>query len=143
MPFTDTEFAHICRARDRLLDLSEPYWPIERVAREAGISHFHFIRRFEALFGTTPHQYRIDARLRNARLRLANGCSVTESCLDSGFESLGTFSTLFRRRLGLTPSEYRRSVRATVTVPGVLSPVYFPGCLSLMASLPVSAFSQF
>lgn len=143
MLFTDTEFAHICRARERLLDLSEPYWSIQRVAREAGISHFHFIRRFQAIFGTTPHQYRIDARLRHARLLLATGSSVTESCMDVGFESVGTFSYLFRRRVGLTPSEYRRSVRATVVVPGALSPVYFPGCLNMMANLPAAAFSQF
>jgi AraC-like DNA-binding protein len=143
MLFTDTEFAHICRARERLLDLSEPYWSIQRVAREAGISHFHFIRRFQAIFGTTPHQYRIDARLRHARLLLATGSSVTESCMDVGFESVGTFSYLFRRRVGLTPSEYRRSVRATIVVPGSLSPVYFPGCLNMMANLPAAAFRNF
>lgn len=116
---------------------------VDRIAREAGISHFHFIRRFRAIFGITPHQYRMDARLKDARLHLANGLSVTEACLAVGFESVGSFSQLFTNRIGISPAEFRRSARATVTVPGTFSPVYFPGCLSLMASLPAAAFRNF
>ncbi|HEY4357478.1 MAG TPA: AraC family transcriptional regulator [Acidobacteriaceae bacterium] len=140
MPLSGDEFTRMCRARDRLRDVSSPTASLESIAREAGISHFHFIRRFRAMFGVTPHQYRIDARLRDARLLLAHGSSVTETCLAVGFESVGTFSTLFTHRVGLTPIEYRRNTRTSVTVPGGLSPVYFPGCLSLMANLPASAF---
>ena len=143
MALGGTEFVRICRARDRLCDLQAPSMTVDRIAREAGISHFHFIRRFRAIFGVTPHQYRIDARLRDARLHLAHGDSVIEACLAVGFESVGSFSQLFATRIGVSPAEYRRSVRATVTVPGRLSPVYFPGCLSLMASLPATAFRNF
>ncbi len=143
MPLSETEFALICRARDRLRDTSAPPMSVERIAKEAGISHFHFIRRFRAMFGVTPHQYRIDARLRDARLLLARGSSVTEACLAVGFESVGTFSSLFTQRVGITPISYRRGSRASVTVPGTLSPVYFPGCLCLMAKLPGSAFRNF
>ena len=143
MSLDSHEFARICRARDRLCDLQAPSMTVDRIAREAGISHFHFIRRFRAVFGITPHQYRIDARLREARLHLAKGDSVIEACLAVGFESVGSFSYLFARRIGISPVEYRRNVRASVTVPGGLSPVYFPGCLSLMASLPAAAFRNF
>jgi AraC-like DNA-binding protein len=127
VPLSETEFALICRAWDRLRDMSAPPMSVESIAKEAGISHFHFIRRFRAMFGVTPHQYRIDARLLDARLLLAGGSSVTEACLAVGFESVGTFSSLFTRRVGITPISYRRSSRASVTVPGTLSPVYFPG----------------
>src|SRR5882672_9198128 len=93
MALSDGELARICRARERLRDLAEPYWPVDRIAREAGISHFHFIRQFHAVFGFTPHQYRIDARLRQARLLLASGnYSVTDACMAVGFESVGAFS---------------------------------------------------
>jgi AraC-like DNA-binding protein len=47
--------------------------------------------------------------LERARRLLALGLPVTEACLGSGFESLGSFSTLFRRRFGIPPSEFRRS----------------------------------
>jgi AraC-like DNA-binding protein len=108
MTFSDTEFTLICRARRRLCDLEAPSLTVVSIARGSGISYFHFIRRFQAIFGTTPHQYRIDARLREARLQLAIGSSVTEACFAAGFESIGSFSELFVRHVGVRPVEYRR-----------------------------------
>jgi AraC-like DNA-binding protein len=135
-------FRRLCRARDLLRDVSESSPTIEQLARDVRISPFHFIRQFEAVFGTTPHQFRIDARLDLAKQLLARGeHSVTEVCMEVGFSSLGSFSTLFGRRIGETPSAYRRRVRAMIQVPG--RPVELtPGCLTLMARLPASAFTH-
>src|SRR5262245_19518894 len=52
-------FRRLCLARDLLREVREPSPSIAAVARDVGISPFHFIRQFEALFGQTPHQYRI------------------------------------------------------------------------------------
>ena len=54
--------------------------------------------------------------------------------MELGFSSLGSFSDMFARRVGLPPSNYRRRVRSTMTVPGVLPGELTPGCLSLMAA---------
>lgn len=143
MALSDTEFTLICRARRRLCDLSDPSPTVASIARESGISPFHFIRRFEAIFGSTPHQYRIQARLSEARLRLATGSSVTDACLAAGFESVGSFSELFVRHVGIRPVEYRKLTRVSVTVPFSLAPAYFPGCLSLMRNLPAETFRNF
>ena len=117
-------FRRLCRARDLLQDLDEIAPPIEEIARDLGISPFHFIRQFEALFGVTPHQYRIQARLDRAKRLLALGTlSVTEVCMEVGCSSLGSFSTLFARRFGESPSAFQRRVR-----PADLA----PGCLDLM-----------
>jgi AraC-like DNA-binding protein len=137
-------FRGLCRARDLLHEVPERSWTVEEVAREVGISPFHFIRQFETVFGRTPHQFRIESRLDRARRLLAAGrLSVTEVCLEVGFSSLGSFSDLFTRRVGETPSGYRRRARAMVSVPGKLPRALFPGCLSLMGSLPPSAFRSF
>jgi len=131
-----TTHRNLCRARDLLADL--PGATIDEAAREAAMSPYHFIRRFEAMFGLTPRQYRIAARLDRARLLLAGrDLSVTDVCLEVGFTSLGSFSNLFTRRTGEPPSAFRR--RAMITVPEIL----FPGCLTLMARLPASAFRNF
>jgi AraC-like DNA-binding protein len=51
----------------------------------------------EALFGVTPHQFRIQTRLDAAKHLLATGhYSVTDVCMEVGFSSLGSFSALFR-----------------------------------------------
>lgn len=139
-------FRRLCQARDRLREWHEPPLSITEIAREARISPFHFMRQFEALFGSTPHQYRIQARLDAAKRLLAKGeHSVTDVCMEVGFSSLGSFSTLFSRRVGETPSAYQRRVRALVSVPGVRPPALSPGCLSLMGRLPASttAFRSF
>jgi len=108
---------------------------IAEVAREAAMSPFHFLRRFESVFGTTPHQFRIQSRLDRARHLLAlSDYSVTDVCMEVGFSSLGSFSALFARRFGTPPSAYRRQVRSLIAVPGELPRELAPGCLSLMAA---------
>ena len=122
-------FRRLCLARDLLAELREQPLSVEEVARASGISHFHFIRQFEALFGRTPHQFRIEMRMDRAKhlLELGNH-SVTDVCMELGMSSLGSFSDLFLRRVGMAPSEYRHRV----LVPG-FTPLY-PGCLNLMAA---------
>lgn len=85
---------------------------LDDVAAAACMSPNHLIRGFREAFGQTPHQYVAERRLERARHLLAHTrLSVTEICLAVGFESLGSFSWLFRRRVGVSPAEYRRQTR--------------------------------
>jgi AraC-like DNA-binding protein len=130
---TTESFVRLCRARDLLAEVHERPLSIDAIAREAAMSPFHFIRQFNALFGYTPHQFRMRARLDRAKYLLALGNdSVTDVCLDVGCSSLGSFSELFARRVGVSPSAYRRRARTLVAVPGAVPKTLFPGCLSLM-----------
>jgi len=88
--------------------LAEPL-DLEAMARAACLSPFHFHRRFSESFGETPHQFVRRRRLETARdLLLRTDLPVTVVCHRSGFESLGSFSALFRRRFGAPPLRYRR-----------------------------------
>lgn len=134
----------LCRARDMLASMDDDALRLDAVAREVQMSPFHLIRQFQSVFGITPHQFRIARRLDQARFLLAKGDhSVTEVCMEIGFSSLGSFSALFARRVGESPSAYQRRMRMLVPVPASLPAVLFPGCLSLMAHLPPGAFSSF
>lgn len=96
------------------------------------------------MFGATPQQYRIQMKLERAKRLLAAGDrSVTDVCMEIGFSSLGSFSLLFWRRVGATPSDYQRRVRRLVQVPGIIPAIVIPGFLSLMTGLPESAFRNF
>ena len=131
---TRNAFRNLCLARDLLRDTELPL-SIREVAKGAAMSPFHFIRQFHAVFGETPHQLRIQARLERAKHLLAvSDCSVTDVCMEVGFSSLGSFSDLFSRRVGVPPSAYRRRVRVFMPGPGELSPPLEPGCLTLMAA---------
>ncbi len=137
-------FRNLCQARDLLAEISEQRLSVQQIARHACMSPFHFIRQFDALFGLTPHQFRIKSRLDRAKMLLAAGNhSVTDVCMEVGFSSLGSFSDLFARRTGATPSAYQRRARVLVQIPGAFPQQLFPGCLSLMAQLPASAFRNF
>lgn len=130
---THASLLRLCEARDRLRDPDDAAG-VAGMARALGMSTGHFIRQFAAVFGMTPHQCRTAARIERARHLLAlDRQSVTDICMELGFSSLGSFSTLFARRVGVSPSDYRRRVRPLVVVPGRLPPALRPGCLSLMA----------
>jgi AraC-like DNA-binding protein len=129
-------FRSLCRARDLLCDRDAPPLSVADVARRSAISPYHFIRQFQALFGVTPHQMRIAARLERAKdLLAAERASVTDVCMEVGFSSVGSFSSLFARRVGASPSAYRRSL---VQVPAVLEPWVVPGCLGMLGRLPAT-----
>ncbi len=123
------------RARQRLAQVEEPSPLLSAIAQEAELSLPHFIRRFAAVFGETPHQFRIRVRLEKAKELLVLGeGSVTDVCMSVGFSSLGSFSWLFSRRFGEPPSEYRRRLLPSVELPGHLPSHLVPGCISLMVS---------
>jgi AraC-like DNA-binding protein len=129
--------ARLGRARDRLCETLDQRLTIPDVAREARLSPYQFIRTFKAVFGETPHQVRIHARLELARRMLILGdAPVTEICDAAGFASLGTFSHVFAQRVGVSPSAFRRQARAQVQVAADLERVFYPGCFTLMAYWP-------
>jgi AraC-like DNA-binding protein len=118
----------LARARDAVHARYDSELTVRALAAEAGLSPYHFVRTFRVAYGLTPHDYLTRVRLDRARERLALGASVTRTCVDVGFASVGSFSSLFRRALGCSPSEYQRAVRAQVVVPADLSRVHVPHC---------------
>jgi transcriptional regulator GlxA family with amidase domain len=100
---------HLLRARD-LMDsgYAEPL-DLEALARIAGVSPRHFSRSFRRTFGETPHQYLLTRRIERARYLLrTTDMRVGDVCLDVGWGSVGSFTTTFRRHVGVSPTEYRR-----------------------------------
>ena len=106
----DELFRRVLRGRDFLISSVAVSVSLREAARAACLSPFHFHRSFMAAFGDTPHRYLTRYRLERARhLLIESNQSVTEICADAGFESLGSFSTLFRREFGRSPRECRQS----------------------------------
>ena len=102
------------------------------LAEVAGMSRFHFLRSFTQVFGATPHAHLIEVRLEHARKALARGGSVTEACWDAGYDSLGSFSVLFKRRFGTAPLAWQRRTRTLIAVPGLWPALWVPGCFLLV-----------
>lgn len=82
--------------------------PIERVAKEAGLSEYHFFRLFKALYAITPHQYGLQRRLETANALLKSGQqSISDIALEVGFSDIHSFSKAFKKHFGASPSSVR------------------------------------
>ncbi len=80
------------------------------VAREAALSPYHFHRTFTRLFGETPHAYIARRRMeRAADLLRSTDMPVTDVCSACGYESLGSFSLVFRKHAGASPVQFRKA----------------------------------
>jgi AraC-like DNA-binding protein len=77
------------------------------VSREACLSPFHFHRLFSRVYRCTPHQYLRRRRMERAKVLLSLNKPVTEVCQEVGFESIGSFSSLFKKEIGYAPHFYR------------------------------------
>lgn len=82
------------------------------IASEAAFSKFHFIRLFKKVYGKTPHQYLIAVRVEKAKQFLKTGLPISEVCFSVGFDSTGSFTTLFKKFTGLTPSNFQKKLRS-------------------------------
>jgi AraC-like DNA-binding protein len=108
---------------------------LDELARTANFSRYHFLRAFRRAFHATPHEYLTRKRVERAGELLAeSGLTVTEICYEVGFESLGSFSTLFHKMVGWSPSIYR--ARAWEMRKNPLK--FIPNCYVIMHGILIS-----
>ena len=109
----------LCRARTYIDECYDLPLDLNEISKQACLSRYHFLRLFRQAFATTPHQYLIHRRIEKAKeLLRSRRLSVTDVCFEVGFQSLGSFSTLFRKRVGDAPINYReRQMQSLSKVP--------------------------
>lgn len=100
--------ASLERARVQILDAGGVGLELATLAREAGLSRFHLLRLFKAVYGATPMGFAEQVRLERAAETLAAGsASVGEAAAAAGYESPSAFAKAFRRRMGAPPGAWR------------------------------------
>ncbi|MBL0152569.1 MAG: helix-turn-helix transcriptional regulator [Chitinophagaceae bacterium] len=80
---------------------------LEDISGNACFSPFHFHRLFRNVYKITPHRYLTGKRMDKARLLLQANKTVADVCNEVGFESIGSFSMLFKKEIGFAPQVYR------------------------------------
>jgi AraC-like DNA-binding protein len=104
---------------------------LDEISSQACFSRYHFLRLFRRAFNKTPHQYLIDRRIERAKeLLTANDLRVTDVCLEVGFQSLGSFSSLFHKSVGHPPIAFRETSQKTQAAKRQV-----PGCFLVMYKL--------
>ncbi len=108
MPIAQDIYKRIVTAKLFIDDSFREPIDMDTLAKEACLSRFHFHRLFTRIYRVTPHQYLTRKRLEQARRSLSGKQgTVTEICNEVGFESLSSFSTLFKKEIGHPPANYR------------------------------------
>ena len=89
---------------------------VTELSAAVGMNVHHFARMFKRSTGVAPHQYLGNIRLERAKRLLADGrASIIEIAYEIGYANPSQFSAFFRKRTGLSPTEFRRSVQTVRT----------------------------
>lgn len=119
---------HLLRAKDLADARYSERIDVDDMARAAGLSRAHFSREFRRAFGESPRAYLLTRRLERAAALLRNtDHSVAEVCMAVGLQSVGSFTTSFKRMYGRPPSAYRASfppASAYAVVPACVARFY-------------------
>lgn len=121
MPVPSDLLVHLRRAHDEIdRRYAEPL-DLAGLAAVAGVSKYHFLRCFGEVYGHTPAAMLVRRRIERAQdLLRTTSLTVTEVCLLVGYTSPGSFSSRFRRLVGVSPSAYqaRWAARGAPRIPG-------------------------
>lgn len=103
---------------EQLMKEHQPYLysnlTVERLARQAELSPRELSKFLNQQMGNNFYEFVNGYRIEHARQRLADPAetgSITDIMYEAGFNSKSVFNTLFRKTIGKTPSQYRRSLR--------------------------------
>lgn len=83
---------------------------LERLATEAAMSKFHFLRLFKRHMGDTPKRFILRLRVERAKKMLKKDESVSNLAYDLGFGSVNGFERQFKKYVGVTPSSFKASI---------------------------------
>jgi AraC-like DNA-binding protein len=119
------------RARDFIDHCYDHPLNLDQISEKACFSRYHFLRLFRQAFNKTPHQYLIERRIEKAKELLSSDTlRVTDVCFEVGFQSLGSFSSLFHKYVGHAPVTYREKARQRE-----MAKRKVPGCFLVMYKL--------
>ncbi len=108
LPSTPNKHAALVAQACRRIEAAEQPPSLDDLARQAGLSPFHFHRVFKAATGLTPKAYADAHRANAVRTSLARGSSsVTEAIFDAGFNANSRFYEYADAMLGMKPTQYR------------------------------------
>lgn len=109
MPLTQQDILLIQQARTILAENFDKRITIPQLARQAGINEAKLKEGFKEVYGQSVHAYLLELRLEKAKqLLLKSELSITEITYEIGYSHVTHFTSLFKKELGITPSEWRK-----------------------------------
>jgi AraC-like DNA-binding protein len=107
MPIAEQLYERIVAAKVFIDENYHEAIDLKEISQKAFLSRYHFHRLFSQVYKRTPHQYLTLKRIEKAKDLLEENKQVVDVCNEVGFESLGSFSALFKKEIGFAPTYYR------------------------------------
>ncbi|MFV3333516.1 AraC family transcriptional regulator [Pseudomonas sp. NY15437] len=101
----------VARMLERIHDDPRHAPSLAELAGIAGLTPFAALRRFRRELATTPHAYLLQYRVRQAHQAIGEGHTLAEAALIAGFADQPHMTRAFVRQFGLTPGQWRSSIR--------------------------------
>ena len=124
-----TQFKRLSIGRDYIADNYLETFSLADAANNSFMSPFHFSRVFKEIYGETPNEFLIRLRIEKAKeMLITENYSVSEICERVGYMSLGSFSSLFLKHVGMPPTSYRRTLWSLSSEPFRYPSQVIPSC---------------
>ena len=124
-----TQFRRLSIGRDYIADNYLETFSLADAANNSFMSPFHFSRVFKEIYGETPNEFLIRLRIEKAKeMLITENYSVSEICERVGYMSLGSFSSLFLKHVGIPPTSYRRTLWRLSSEPFRYPSQVIPSC---------------
>ncbi|MDY3205671.1 MAG: methylated-DNA--[protein]-cysteine S-methyltransferase [Arcobacter sp.] len=107
MPILDTTYKQIEKAIKYIDENFKEHPSVDEVAKNIGMSKYHFIRVFKEYVGVTPKQFLHCVTLNYAKEHIKESKSILDSSLDIGLSSTSRLHELFVNLIGVTPKEWK------------------------------------
>ena len=125
----NTKLKRISTGRDYIADNYRDTFSLTDAANNSLMSPFHFLRVFKKTYGETPNEFLIRLRIEKAKkMLITENFRVSEICERVGYMSLGSFSSLFLKHVGMSPTSYRRTLWSLSSEPFRYPSQVIPTC---------------
>ena len=112
------QYRKICLGRDFLTEFYLDPFSLTKVAKYSCMSQYHFSRVFTKTFGESPNTFVTRLRIEKAKnLLITESFSIGKICEMVGYSSVSSFSSCFSKKVGLSPTQYRRKLSSLSSEP--------------------------
>lgn len=126
---TNNKSNRLNASRDYIADHYRAPLSLAEIAKCSSMSPYHFLREFKQTYGETPNEFLIRLRVEQAKkMLITENFSVSDICEKVGYSSLGSFSSLFLKQVGMAPTLYRRKLWALSAEPFRFPLQVIPAC---------------
>ncbi len=123
------QYRKICLGRDFLAEFYLDPFSLSEVAKYSCMSQYHFSRVFTKTFGESPNTFVTRLRIEKAKkLLITENFSIGKICEMVGYSSVSSFSSRFSKKVGLSPTQYRRKLSSLSSEPKSFPMQSIPMC---------------